>query len=287
MMIDKLSVAILVLCPCLFAAEESDSPAAPATRPAATQPAAPTLPRYFNLLKNEFMEDEDDNIVLVPEDLNRNIDQIRKAAADEKRALDEEIAELTRQIKVAESNRKNSLEQARQEAKAARKADKRSVRYSYTKDGLGRTTSFNASTDYIAASARDGARRRADERKAQADKHSGDIAAMRADLISLKKESAALAAVASPHNRNLPPKTYWTDLPDDIQRDLKRVGITLDQFKRVLRDMGMSEEAFLEDAFELDKEAEDTDELIDELRKMFAKKMPPPAPKRTSPKSTP
>jgi len=257
-----------------------------ATRPAATQPATSqpsrNFGRYYNLVKNEFMKDEGGEIVIVPDEVKAAIAEIRRNAQEEKKAIDADITSLTREIAAADADRKAAEKQAREHAKTARENERKSVWYEYRTNQYGGLQSSSRWVDRVKASAAESARKRQEERKAAAARAKGDISAMRAELMQLKRESAALASAASPYNRNLPPKMFWQDLPADLQKQLGRVGITQDEFKEIVKYCGMTEAQFLDAAYKLDQKTRGADELTDKIMELFKEKMKPSSARKSS-----
>jgi len=257
-----------------------------ATRPAATQPATSqpsrNFGRYYNLVKNEFMKDEGGEIVIVPDEVKAAIAEIRRNAQEEKKAIDADITSLTREIAAADADRKAAEKQAREHAKTARENERKSVWYEYRTNQYGGLQSSYRWVDRVKASAAESARKRQEERKAAAARAKGDISAMRAELMQLKRESAALASAASPYNRNLPPKMFWQDLPADLQKQLGRVGITQDEFKEIVKYCGMTEAQFLDAAYKLDQKTRGADELTDKIMELFKEKMKPSSARKSS-----
>lgn len=262
-----------------------------ATRPAGTsqpasQPAelADSLSKYYSLMRNEFMKTEDDDIVLTTPEIEAVISQIRSDAGQEKIQVDAEIEALTAAIAQADKQRRTAEAAEKEAKKDARRAASKEHRYSWHVSSDGR---FSSRTyhDGLAEASKNSARRRADARAAEAAAHKGDIRQMRVDLVKLKRESAALAAISSPHNRSVPPKLYWEDYPKETQKQLDRIGITRDEFSQVIRDMKMTDAQFVSVTEKLADKVDGTDELIGALREVFARRMPAPKPK-PGPKKT-
>ena len=268
--------------PCKFCVRE---PAGDDGVPA-TQPAVTGIAHYYNLVKNEFIREPDGAIELIFPDLQQAIVRLRADAAEEKVKVDRDIAELTREIQAAEGDRKSAVRQEREEKADARRHAAQADRYdsSYSGNGI-RTYRYHDSVqDYEA----DHARERARTQHQNANRAKGDLNAMRVELLDLKKQSAALAAVASPLSRNLPPRDFWKTLSPEQQEELERVGITLDELKTLLARLGQTEDAFVAIAKGLEKEAHSTDQFVKSLRDYFEGQLgprrPPPPKASTQPR---
>lgn len=261
----KASTLLLVLIPTMALAQ-STRPAS--TRPAATQPVR-NLARYFGLVKNEFMKTESGEIVLVPDELRTAIDRMRDEAADEKESIDDQIEQLSGGISGAEAERRKNERAARDAAKLARANERRSVVYRYSQQSSTalpnvQSTRVDRRTNAVAADLARSARADQEQKKQAAQTHKDSIAGTRVELVELKKRSSALAWAVSASNRNLPPRAAWKALPQDTQDQLKRVGITLDEFKsKVLPACKISETTFLDEAVRIDKDTKTADELAD------------------------
>jgi hypothetical protein len=119
-------------------------------------------------------------------------------------------------------------------------------------------------TDGAAQYRANAARVASESNKRQVADAQSKIASTRVNLVELKKRAASLGWASSPYNRNLPPKSAWNDLPNDVQAELKRVGITLDEFKgQVLPACRISQQEFLGKASQVDTETTTPDELAD------------------------
>jgi hypothetical protein len=264
--------------PCKFCVRE---PAGEDGVPA-TQPAMTGIAKYFNLVKNEFIKEEDGAIELILPDLQQAIARMRATAAEEKKLVDQDIAELTREIQAAEVDRKAAIKQEREAKADARKHDARadSYEYRFNSSGIRTYRRHDSLQDDYADMARD----RAKAQRQNANRAKGDVNAMRVDLLQLKKESATLAAVASPASRNLPPRPFWKDLPADQQEQLGRVGITQNELKDLLARTGQTEDSFVAIAKGLEKDAQSTDELVKLLRDYFEGQL---GPRRPPPRKSP
>lgn len=268
--------------PCTFCLRNR-APASGAT----TQPALTGLAKYHALLKNEFMTDPDGNVVPVPESLREAVQRLRRDLLAEKADVDREIADITAEIAAANQRRKANLQAEREQKHEARKDAPRIERRIYYGTGgirVQNRTSYrrNAGPDSEAFH-----RQQARQHRANAAKAQGDINALIAERNQLQRESAMLAGVGQPNSRNLPPKSYWADLPPDQQDQLARVGISLDDFKRLLKKLGYLEGYFVKLAQDAEKSTRNHDELVAKLRIMLEDRLNALSPEPKEPAATP
>lgn len=250
-----------------------------------TQPAIVGIAKYYNLIRNEFIKEEDGAIELTFPELQEAILRMRAAAAEERELLDQDIADLTREIGAAERRRREAAKNERDSKADARRHAAKENRYTYQFNSRSfQTRRYHNSFE---EGQKEGAKRQAERHGQQADQARGDVAALRMELMELKRAAATLAAVASPLSRNLPPREFWKDLPPDQQEQLARVGITLDELKGLLTRLGQNEDVFLAAARQMEQGVRSTDELVKRLRGYFEQQLGPRQPPRQTPTARP
>ncbi len=240
---------------------------------ASTQPA--TFNKYYSLMKNEFIKSENGQVALTPEEVERAIAEIKRQAINEKEAVEQQMLAVTQQIAQAEGVRKGAEAQAREHSIAAKKAGRKTIQNEWgVVNNGGQVQPYSQRrVDSAMVDRQRMSQAQSAMNKAQASSVQGNINAWRAELGNLKKRSTALAGVAAPYNRSVPPKQYWTDLPPVLQEQLARVGISQDEFKGVLKQHSISETDFVRVAFVLDYQEKDNDVAVAKLRALFAEIM--------------
>jgi hypothetical protein len=261
-------IALVMLPATTFA--QADKPAATqpaATQPAATQPAAVrNLARYYGLVRNEFMRTEKGSIMLVPEGLKKIIAGIRAKAVEDRKAINADIADVTAEIRKADAEARAQKKKVLAERSKAEKIDNSNFRTNLS--GQTKMRSYRLLDDANQARSFAGAA------KADASRAKGDVSAAKAELQQLKKELASLSWAASPYARNMPPRLFWREQPEDIQKQLARVGISKEDFAIALKKCRVSETEFLDAAVAIDNKTHTAIDCADELRDYFEKRLP-------------
>ena len=223
------------------------------TPPPASQPAPPAsqpavvIGRYYGLLKNEFMKDKDGHITLLTPEMRETIAKVRQKARKDKEDIDKKIPELQKKAAADEKAAAAADEKARQaRIEGDQKANSQLLRSRDRRGRVSRSGVQSAEKSYQTSVA-DAGRLEEEKTKQTSEAHSA-----KAEVARLRQQSAELAVVASPYSRNLPPRKYFADLPEDMQAQLRRVGITLDEFKGLLPGINYTEKTFLEAASKLD-----------------------------------
>jgi hypothetical protein len=234
----------------------------PASRPATTQPA--TVNKYYNLMRIEFMHREDGSITLTTPEVQAQIAGMRAAAAREKADVDADIAGLTRQVGARESGRRSAKDTERNER--SEQAEHRGKAYR-TGVRSGRVVRGHSQREEDISEA---ARRRAEEAREQARGVQGAVRAGHADLLALKRRSAALAAITAPNSRIMPPEEFWPKAGSPERADVARVGISLKEFEAMAAKLAGGDTQFLAGAARLEQ-GTTTQEAVERLRAWFAR----------------
>jgi len=200
----------------------------PATQPAATQPSSPLLNKYYNLLKTEFMHDEDGNVVMTTNDAKEVIAQVQFYLLAERQILE-------RQLKEAESQRNASKRQRRSGGSIDSPSDARRSygEYRVLRNAWNQQPHGPQWTD--------------------------------ADVREMKKRLRVLAPILSPSYRGVPPKTFWTYLSPEEQERLRQIGISLNEFRATIQILGWTEESFVSMVRQLEADKVPTERIVTTL----------------------
>lgn len=240
--------------------------------PTTSQPTS-ALYKYYSLLKNEFIKTEDGRVTFVPDELRQAIAALREKAAREKRRLDQQIADITASIAASEQARKTAVSRERELKTEASKNARRSKTTHWVASPRG--ISVHTHRDRLKESLATKAKAAAREQQEAARRRQSDARALMAQRAQLQKEAAAWGAVAVANDRVLPPRTFWNELPPAQQEQIARVGLTLDEFKRLITTLGETEESFLEAAKAMEAPGQSADQLADRLLDYFEGHKPP------------
>ncbi|MBP7937719.1 MAG: hypothetical protein KA354_24020 [Phycisphaerae bacterium] len=246
----------------------------PSTLPsAATQPSGDLIPKYYNLVKNEFMMDSNDQIVLTTRAVQEAIRQARLKVAKEKADVDHRITSLNEEKRSNTENNLAELNKATALRQEAAEHDRKSVKWRIKRGPRGGITRWS-SPNYKEQALATECRRQAEEHEAEVEKYRREIGRLDVELAFLRGRSAWLAHMALPKTgRDMPVKEFWEDLTTDQREQLERVGISRDEFKRLLTRTGQTEASFIAAARELRKGVNSDDELVHSLRDYFQERL--------------
>ncbi|MBP7937733.1 MAG: hypothetical protein KA354_24090 [Phycisphaerae bacterium] len=242
--------------------------------PPATQPAVDRIAKYHDLLKNEFMTDADGEIILTSRAVQEAIQKARHKAADEKADVDREIASVNEEKRSNTENRLAELDKARALRKGAAEHDRMSIKWREKIGPRGQRRRWY-SPNYKEQAAAAECRRQAAEHEREVEKYDREIKRLDTELAPLRRRSDGLAPVAAPNGRTLPGKDFWVDLTAEQREQLERVGISREQFRKLLSRICETEASFIACARQTERESRSGDDLALRLRRYFQDRLSP------------
>ncbi|HOW74045.1 MAG TPA: hypothetical protein PKY77_25860 [Phycisphaerae bacterium] len=241
----------------------------------ATQPAVDRIAKYHDLLKNEFMTDADSEIILTSRAVQEAIQRARRKAADEKGNVDRMIASLNEEKRSTTENKLAEMDKARALRSEATEHDRKSIKWRIKRGPRGGITRWS-SPNYKEQAAAAECRKQGAEHEGEAEKHDREIKRLDAELAPLRRRSDWLALVAVPNGRTLPGKEFWVDLTAEQREQLERVGISREQFRKLLPRIQQTEASFIAWARETERESSRSgDDLVLRLRRYFQDHLSP------------